>query len=152
MSPLSVTSTVVPFRPVGPMIVTKVSSTSLMIEWRPPLDDGGIPIIGYAVEMSEGAGVWRKVGYTPSRHTQFTIAGLGEGKVYFFRVFAENEQGLSRPLQSDSVVPTTPAGKNLLTYFSSAIASKGLSSYHLYRLWILQTLVRRFRCNFVSLN
>lgn len=111
----SVASTEVPYRPVGPMIVTKVSATSLMIEWRPPLDDGGIPILGYSVEMSEGSGVWKKVGYTPSRQTQFTIAGLTEGKVYFFRVFAENEQGLSRPLQSDSVVPTTP-GKDQYGY------------------------------------
>ena len=79
-----------------------------MIEWRPPLDDGGSPVIGYVVEMSESSGVWKKVGYTPSRETKYTISGLTEGAPYFFRVFAESAEGLSQPLQSDCVSPTKP--------------------------------------------
>ena len=41
----------------------------MMIEWRPPLDDGGKPIDGYVIEMSEGGGSWKRVGYTSSRNT-----------------------------------------------------------------------------------
>ena len=82
-----------------------------MIEWRPPLDDGGSDIHGYVVEMSEGFGQWRKVGYTSGRETRFTIAGLTEGSSYFFRVLAENDLGLSRPLQSDCVVPSPPVSE-----------------------------------------
>ena len=64
-----------PYRPVGPMIVTKLSPHSVQIEWRPPLDDGGDEIRGYVVEMTEGFGAWRKVGYASNRETTFTIAG-----------------------------------------------------------------------------
>jgi len=97
-----------PYRPVGPIIVTKVSSHSIMIEWRPPLDDGGDPIRGYSIEMSEGGGSWKRVGYTSCRDCSFTIAALTEGSTYFFRVAAENSVGFSRPLQSDCVVPSKP--------------------------------------------
>ena len=102
----------VPYRPVGPLIVTKVSTTSLEIEWRPPVHDGGHPIQGYVIEMTgeSGGGAWKKVGYTHNRDTRFTIAGLVEGANYFFRVMAENSSGLSRPLQSDCVVPSAPVG------------------------------------------
>ena len=102
----------VPGRPVGPMIITKQSATSLQVEWRPPLDDGGSPIIGYVVEMCQRGGSWKKVGYTPSRETKFTIAGLVEGEDYFFKVAAETDVGLSLPLQSDVVVPTKPLGQH----------------------------------------
>ena len=63
--------------------------------------------------MSESGGVWKKVGYTSSRDTKFTIAGLVEGSNYFFRVCAENSFGVSRPLQSDCVVPSQPLSKPL---------------------------------------
>jgi len=100
--------TEVPYRPVGPIIINKVSAHSLQVEWRPPMDDGGEPVLGYAIEMSEGGSSWKKVGYTSCRDTRFTIAGLTEGATYFFRVSAENAQGFSKPLQSDCVVPTKP--------------------------------------------
>jgi len=93
------------------MIITKVSTHSLEIEWRAPVHDGGHPVQGYVIEMSESGGSWKKVGYTHNKDTRFTIAGLSEGSNYFFRVMAENVSGLSRPLQSDCVVPSTPAGK-----------------------------------------
>lgn len=105
--------TEVPGRPVGPMIITKQSATSLQIEWRPPMDDGGSSVIGYVIEMCQKGGSWRKVGYTASRETQFTIAGLAEGQDYFFKVAAESEVGLSLPLQSDVVVPTRPLGESV---------------------------------------
>ena len=96
------------------MIVSKVSAQSLELEWRPPLGDGGSPVVGYVVEMTEtgggGGGRWLKVGYVSARETRFTVAGLAEGASYFFRVSAENSSGLSRPLQSDCVTPSQPLG------------------------------------------
>jgi hypothetical protein len=64
------------------VLYPQVSAHSLMIEWRPPLDDGGETILGYSVEMSEGGAGWPK----------FTIRGLTEGATYFFRyeTFWEN--------------------------------------------------------------
>jgi len=64
-----------PYRPVGPIIVSKVSPHSLELEWRPPLGDGGSPVLGYVVEMTESGsgGQWVKVGqsylaYKPVQH------------------------------------------------------------------------------------
>ena len=105
-----------PYRPIGPIIVSKVSASSLELEWRPPLNDGSSPVIGYVIEMTEsGSGAWVKVGYVPSRETRFTVAGLTEGGNYFFRVFAESHAGLSRPLQSDCVTPSQPIGELIVS-------------------------------------
>ena len=93
------------------MIVTKVSAHALTLEWRPPIDDGGFGLLGYIVEMSYSAGLWSRVGYTSSRETNYTVAGLREGEIYFFRVSAENPNGYSRPLQSDCIVPSKPLSK-----------------------------------------
>jgi len=48
--------------------VSKVSPHSLELEWRPPLGDGGSPVLGYVVEMTESGsgGQWVKVGKSNS--------------------------------------------------------------------------------------
>jgi len=66
---------------------------------------------------------WLKVGYVSNRETKFTVAGLAEGASYFFRVFAENRSGLSRPLQSDCVTPTQPLG----TSYSASSSTHSVS-------------------------
>ena len=106
------------------MIVSKVSAHSLELEWRPPLGDGGSTVLGYVVEMTESGsgGRWVKVGYVSNRETRFTVAGLAEGASYFFRVFAENRAGLSRPLQSDCVTPSQPLGTSNSTFVPPARA------------------------------
>ena len=93
------------------MIITKVSAHALTLEWRPPLDNGGAPLLGYIIEMSDSAGMWSRVGYTSTRDCTYTVAGLREGEAYFFRVSAENTNGFSRALQSDCVVPSKPLSK-----------------------------------------
>jgi titin len=98
----------IPYRPIGPMIIKKLTERSVQLEWRPPLDEGGAGISGYMVEMSESGGPWRRVGYVNARETRYTVAGLQEGLTYFFRVAAENAVGFSAPLQSDCVIPTKP--------------------------------------------
>ncbi len=93
------------------MILKKLTPRALQIEWRQPLDDGGSPVVGYIIEMSESGGPWKRVGYTSVRDTKYTISGLTEGCTYFFRVAAENAVGYSHSLQSDCVVPSRPASK-----------------------------------------
>ena len=66
----------VPDRPSGPMVLTKLSSHSMQLEWRPPMSDGGDVIRGYVIEMSQGIGNWRKVGYTTKHETSYTVAGM----------------------------------------------------------------------------
>ena len=43
--------------------------------------------------------------------TSYCVENLVEGNEYFFRVFAENDEGLSTPLEStQSVTPRRPPG------------------------------------------
>ena len=133
----------VPYRPVGPIIVSKVSAHSMELEWRPPLGEGGSPVLGYVVEMTESGtgGQWVKVGYVSNRETRFTVAGLAEGASYFFRVFAENRAGLSRPLQSDCVTPTQPLGTSNSTFsLHHPTSSLPLSASLPHSRWVRRTL------------
>ena len=123
----------VPHRPVGPMVINKNSASSVTLEWRPPLEDGGVAIRSYIIEMCESGGPWKTVGYSSSHETSFTVAGLREGTNYFFRVSAENAFGRSRPLQSDCITASQPIGMITLAdyeifnlnnyYFASALQS-----------------------------
>ena len=96
----------VPTRPIGPLVITKVSSTSIELEWRPPAQ--GLPVTGYIIEMCESGGDWRKVGYASGHDNDFTVAGLNEGGEYFFRISAENHNGVGPPLQSDCITASQP--------------------------------------------
>lgn len=42
-----------PSKPQGPLVAKEVDKTSATMEWKPPLDDGGIELKGYVVEYSE---------------------------------------------------------------------------------------------------
>jgi len=66
--------------------------------WKPPKDDGGSPVTNYVVEKYRlGVDVWEKVS-SFVRNTNFLAADLVENERYKFRVFAENQYGLSDPL------------------------------------------------------
>jgi len=99
---------------------------------------------------------WLKVGYVSNRETKFTVAGLAEGASYFFRVFAENRSGLSRPLQSDCVTPTQPLGtflSDLILFQKQFNIVLGITS-HYYResealwwrqpVWLINQTMRVF--------
>ncbi|ESO04852.1 hypothetical protein HELRODRAFT_191479 [Helobdella robusta] len=98
----------VPSRPIGPIIVNKLSPCSLELEWRPPLHDGESKVTGYIIEMCEGVGEWKKIGYVPSSDNEFTVAGLTPGHEYFFRISAESSAGVGPPLQSDTISASAP--------------------------------------------
>ena len=40
------------------------------------MSDGGDVIRGYVIEMTQGIGNWRKVGYTTKHETSYTVAGM----------------------------------------------------------------------------
>lgn len=51
-----------PSAPQGPLHITGVTDTSLTIAWSPPLDNGGIAIEDYCVEIKEvDKKAWKKV-------------------------------------------------------------------------------------------
>ncbi|MEQ2279002.1 hypothetical protein AMECASPLE_004985 [Ameca splendens] len=80
----------------GTPFVSNVTKYSMVVEWEPPLRDGGSPIIGYHVERKEKNSIlWTKLNKFVITDTRFKASGLEEGIDYEFRVFAENIAGLS---------------------------------------------------------
>nr|XP_006823011.1 PREDICTED: titin-like [Saccoglossus kowalevskii] len=69
----------------------------MVLSWRPPRNDGGADILGYLIERKEThATRWMPVNRTLITDTTHTVTGLIDGYEYEFRVFAENEAGVSQ--------------------------------------------------------
>jgi len=73
--------------------------------WEPPVDDGGIGIDYYLVEMQDsGVGrKWTEVGRIQG-DTQCGIPNLEAGRKYKFRVRACNQEGESEPLATEKEI------------------------------------------------
>jgi predicted phage tail protein len=104
-----------PGKPMGPIWVTNVTSSTCHLEWKPPKDDGGDPIKYYTVEkMDTEKDVWIPCGETVGKTPEFDVTGLHEGCTYMFRVRAVNNEGESEPLETDTAIlaknPFDPPG------------------------------------------
>ncbi|KAK7507540.1 hypothetical protein BaRGS_00001475, partial [Batillaria attramentaria] len=114
-APLESLQSVIPHRPpvapsvpTGPVRFKDIQETSVVLDWLPPKDDGGTPITGYAVQMSEAGEDFVDLGQTDGKNTKMKVKDLKTGVKYIFRVSAVNKVGSSKPLESDSVVPKRP--------------------------------------------
>ena len=84
-----------------------ISKDSVTLSWSPPTTDGGKPITNYFVEVKDTKRTtWSKCGDVSADKTIFTADKLLEGKDYFFRVTAVNEEGPGAPLES--LIPVKP--------------------------------------------
>lgn len=64
--------------------------------WQKPEHDGGSRVVGYHVEaLEKGQQKWVRCAVVKTTH--HVVQGLKENVDYFFRVFAENQAGLSDP-------------------------------------------------------
>lgn len=91
----------------GEIEITSISKDSITIEWERPESDGGKEILGYWVEYRQsGESTWKKCNKELIKDRQFTVGGLLEATEYEFRVFAENQTGLSRPRRTAMAVKT----------------------------------------------
>lgn len=88
-----------PQPPQGPLDISDVTPDNCSLAWRPPLDDGGSPITNYIVEKLEPSGIWVKVS-SFVRSTHYDVMSLEPNKKYSFRIRAENQYGVSEPLES----------------------------------------------------
>lgn len=84
----------------------------MVVRWKAPRDNGGLPVTAYHLERRDKKYFsWIKVDKTKANITSYCVQNLLEGNEYYFRVFAENEEGLSDPLEStESVMPQRPPG------------------------------------------
>lgn len=89
--------------------VVEVDSAYMVIEWETPEGDGGSPVTGFTVEKRDAKrDDFTHVATVDARTTKFRVTRLFEGTEYFFRVFAENEAGLSAPCSTQQPVKAKP--------------------------------------------
>ncbi len=88
-----------PGPPEGPLEVSNITKDSCVCAWKPPKDDGGLPIDAYILEKYDvDTGIWSVVGSTTG--LKMNVPDLEEGKQYEFRVKAVNAEGDSKYLQT----------------------------------------------------
>lgn len=96
-----------PGPPTGPLEYEEVTANSVTLSWQAPKDNGGSEITAYVIEkrdLSHGGGWVPAVSYINAKNTHSVVPRLLEGTKYEFRVMAENLQGRSDPLTSDSPI------------------------------------------------
>lgn len=98
--------------PPGKPEITDVTRSSVSLCWTLPFNDGGSKIIGYVVERKIYSTDewddyrWLKCNYTTITENYFTVANLGEGETYEYRVIARNAAGV-HSLPSETIGPVT---------------------------------------------
>ena len=110
--------TVVPTHPEGPIDVSDITAKSLILHWNPPADDGGCDVSEYIIERCDNIRQdWTNVGCVNGTTLYFEVISLQEHIEYFFRIFAENEVGISSPLETgEAVVAESQFGEILCQY------------------------------------
>jgi len=62
-----------------------MTADDCLLKWRPPRDDGGMPISHYVVEKCDESGRWMPAGETEGPETEMKVKGLQKNKKYKFR-------------------------------------------------------------------
>ena len=72
---VSVTVIDVPGAPMGPLLVKDMTAQDCQLEWKPPRDDGGMPVTYYVVEKCDESmgGRWTAAGETDGPVTDFNV-------------------------------------------------------------------------------
>lgn len=92
-----------PERPTA-LDIKEVKKDAVVIEWTPPIDDGGLDIIKYSIEKCDPEKlVWIKVAEVEPTIITFCIQKLLANAQYIFRIIAENPIGVSEPIESDAI-------------------------------------------------
>jgi hypothetical protein len=69
---------------MGPLIVKDMSAQDCQLEWKPPRDDGGMPVTYYVVEKCDESmgGRWTAAGETDGPITEFKVQVPIQQKVF----------------------------------------------------------------------
>uniref|UniRef100_A0A671UT00 Myosin binding protein C3 n=1 Tax=Sparus aurata TaxID=8175 RepID=A0A671UT00_SPAAU len=102
----------VPDPPLAVRVVS-VGEESCIVQWDPPLYDGGQPIIGYVLERKKKKSYrWMRLNFDPYPETTYEAKRMIEGVAYEMRVYAVNGIGMSRhSLSSHPFVPVAPTSE-----------------------------------------
>ena len=83
-------------RGFGQITVTELTSDSLTLNWEEPKDIGGAKIIHYLIVMRESDKTkYKKIGEVDGDTFSYTLTKIKEDHEYSFRVYAQNEVGIS---------------------------------------------------------
>ena len=98
--------------PDAPTALTATAAdAAVALSWTPPLDNGGAPITGHMIEYSVNADFSSSTtATTMAAATSYTVMGLTNATLYYFRVAAVNSAGTGayHPGASDPAVSATP--------------------------------------------
>ena len=87
----------IPLAPGAPS-VKDWSERHMALQWKEPIDDGGLPITGYHVEAKANNGEdWQLCEVIDTPVTRATVQGIQQGIEYQFRVIAISKAGKSEP-------------------------------------------------------
>ncbi|XP_061831287.2 myosin-binding protein C, cardiac-type-like [Nerophis lumbriciformis] len=102
----------VPDPPQAPRVLS-VGEDSCLVQWDPPLFDGGQPIIGYVLERKKKKSYrWMRLNFDPYIETTYEAKRMIEGVEYEMRVYAVNSIGMSRHSPaSQPFVPVAPTSE-----------------------------------------
>lgn len=97
--------TAVPSPPHGQITIEEVTHSSVSLSWRAPKSLGGLELTGYVIERRDRRHLsWLKVDRVKPSITSYCVQNLLEGNEYFFRIYAENSEGLSEPLETNEAI------------------------------------------------
>jgi hypothetical protein len=95
----------VPSPPGAPLQVTASGKDYVSLAWHACPDDGGCDLVSYIIEKrEENKSIWTKVTSTRPTNTTYTCTGLLDQTTYSFRILAENDIGISEPLELEHAV------------------------------------------------
>lgn len=100
--------------PPGKPVVFNVTSDGMTVQWEAPEFDGGSPVTGYHLEKKDrNSLLWMKVNSSVISGREYRVIGLIEGLEYSFRVYVQNNAGMS-PVseQSKHKLAISPVGKS----------------------------------------
>ncbi len=130
----STTDATVPDAPTG-LVATAVTPTQIDLAWVAPAYNGGAPITGYRIEVSENAAAWTDlVTNTDSRGSIFSHTGLLPGSVRHYRVSAINRAGTGAASASASAATDDPVQRTgrlntrVLPHVAAAMTSSTVSA------------------------
>ncbi|XP_070766191.1 myosin-binding protein C, cardiac-type [Enoplosus armatus] len=93
--------------------ILSVAEDSCVVQWDPPLFDGGQPVIGYVLERKKTKSYrWMRLNFDPYPETTYEAKRMIEGVAYEMRVYAVNGIGMSRHSPaSQPFVPVAPTSE-----------------------------------------
>jgi hypothetical protein len=100
-----------------------------VITWQPPSDDGGLPVLGYNIYRSEGAGPPSRIGTADALTYRFndTYILTGVDYSYFVRAYNELGEGASpRPISYYIEAAPKEGSSSLPLSMSAAVFVLGL--------------------------